>query len=580
MYSSCVVRWRFHLALDGALKRIEDLTRQQTLKNGKLKSIPGQKLQMPHIARQGPNAKLLTDSAEYVLGFLEPWQHPEKSQLYRQLLQQCIVAVDEPALGAIAAFIDRATVAPIAAKLSELDKPLSAIDRCDVICFGIEGIDPTALECVQQFWATYTAPEDCIQAQCAITGQNPIRIASKLSHKIKGVPKTQASGASLVSAFRDSFTSFGLKQARYSPISLEAAEAFSQALAHLINDPACHLRTKSGIAVYWATTAGAAKVDLLDLATPDKVAALLQAANSGDERALGANAGDFHLLSLSGGGGRVIVRDWLQTPIADLNRYLARWFSAMQIGCAGGKASRPFSRYQLAAAMFRDPAKELEKQPRIMDELLGVALAGHIPSLDLLHRVLTRVRIGAIGGQINIAAISLIRLILTYRGIPMTSKLDEPMEGLSERQKTAYCYGRLMALCESLQTAAAGNQRPNANITDKTYTTFSTTPAKIFGRIQASQSHNLGTLHKRSPRLASWFEKQLAQIYDRIPANVPSTFGLEEQGTFGIGYWHEKFQAQPTGKHNQTTANEGAAKDTGKTTDAGATKNAGATNHE
>jgi len=114
MYSSCVVRWRFHLALDGALKRIEDLTRQQTLKNGKLKSIPGQKLQMPHIARQGPKAKLLTDSAEYVLGFLEPWQHSEKSQLYRQLLQQCIVAVDEPALSAIAAFIDRATVAPIA----------------------------------------------------------------------------------------------------------------------------------------------------------------------------------------------------------------------------------------------------------------------------------------------------------------------------------------------------------------------------------------------------------------------------------------------------------------------------------
>jgi CRISPR-associated protein Csd1 len=75
------------------------------------------------------------------------------------------------------------------------------------------------------------------------------------------------------------------------------------------------------------------KDDPIDLlATPDEnaVASLLKSIQSGQPPTpIDANA--YYALSLSGNGARVVVRDWLQSTVPEVERHVAEWFQDLGI---------------------------------------------------------------------------------------------------------------------------------------------------------------------------------------------------------------------------------------------------------
>jgi CRISPR-associated protein Csd1 len=500
--------------------------------------VLGKKRLAPHLSRNAARAKLLVDTAEYVLG-LGSERAKTYFQLFRQLIQDCFEATQEPSVQAIANFLDSEPLKAVETFLKEYPAPNNIVlEKGHIIAFLVDDVEPTELKSVQQFWADYTDSlmgSNVNNRPCLITGEvKPI--ATKIEYKVKGVPNTQASGASLVSAYCDSFQSYGLKQAENSPISIDGVEKFSQAIAYLINTDKHRMRVGPLLYLFW----GARDFDINTLTDPTlaDVQKLLKAAATGKK--VQAAAENFYVLTLSGGGGRVIVRDFLQTTIEEVNQNLANWFQWQQLDDFGGQPGKPLGIYQLAAVAYRDAAKEL--QPRTLTNLSSVALRGGQLPCDLWQKVLTRVRIE--GGTGYRQAV-LIKLILNSLGIKIMPKLDERMASLTEeRHQVAYCCGRLMATFESIQQAALGEV--GANVSEKSYAAAASTPSRIFGRLGSGAINHLSTLRKNKPGLAVYFEKRLQEIYDAMPtASYPNSLSLEEQGIFDIGYWQQKAAVKP-----------------------------------
>lgn len=103
-----------------------------------------------------------------------------------------------------------------------------------------------------------------------------------------------------------------------------------------------------------------------------------------------------------------------------------------------------------------------------------------------------------------------------------------------DHPKTAYHAGRLMAVLANIQYAALGDV--NANIVQRFYPAASSTPALVFGRLARQSQFHLSRLE---PGLARHLEERLSTIWGRIQADLPTTFSLEEQTLFALGYYQQ-----------------------------------------
>ena len=113
----------------------------------------------------------------------------------------------------------------------------------------------------------------------------------------------------------------------------------------------------------------------------------------------------------------------------------------------------------------------------------------------------------------------------------MSLKPDEP--------KVAYRLGRLFAVYERVQQRAA-RSKVNTTIKDSYFGAASATPAFVFPLLERKSAHHLASLRKGDKGgLAHWFDKEIDNIFDGID-DFPRSLRLEEQGSFALGYHHQR----------------------------------------
>lgn len=122
-----------------------------------------------------------------------------------------------------------------------------------------------------------------------------------------------------------------------------------------------------------------------------------------------------------------------------------------------------------------------------------------------------------------------------------------------------YRLGRLFAVLEKIQQEA--NPGINATIRDRFYASASSTPAAVFGNLMRLKNHHLSKLE--SSGRVTWFERLLGEIIYQAEdkpgiANFPAHLSLEDQGTFAIGYYHQRQEFFT--KKNANAAEAGADK--------------------
>ena len=521
-YKAQPVRWVLDLSADG---RITGLTQTS---GGTKKGKP---MQTPYARRSGrtPPPFLLTDKPIYVLGLDDDGEPSDKAtarhEEYLALLDE---AARETGDRRLATFADA---------LRDDDQRAFARQKLtgekwgtgDLIAPRFDGDVLHRAPAAKRFWsARQAAPAEdgALVSECLLCGgEKPI--APKHPVEIRVGPNP----APLVSMNKAAFTSHGLAQSENAPMCYDCARTYGEALRFLLGSDGHHLYVSGAEWLFWTRepVPGFDVATLLSDPTPDDVERLLRAPFAG-QGASGLEANRFYALVVTGAWKRLVVRSWLDRPLAEVQASLAAYFERQRVADRSGEAP-PQKLLALAGATVRDLG---DLPPQTVPALLEHALTGRPLPAGLLLQALRRAAVdrdrNGVATPVTRARAALVRLVLSS-AFPdaMTDAVLTP-----DHPDPAYHCGRLLAVLDGIQSADV-----NATLVDRFYGSASTTPAAVFGTLLRKAQPHLAKLRKNKRGLYRYFEDQISEITMRIEG-FPTTLTPEQQGLFALGFYQQK----------------------------------------
>jgi CRISPR-associated protein Csd1 len=375
----------------------------------------------------------------------------------------------------------------------------------------------------------------------------------------------------LISFDKDSFSSYNLVQSANASVSQWAASAYRTALDDLINNHSTRLAGAK--VVHWFKENVPPDDDpvgflsepreIEELNAQDRAKRLLDAIKTGQRADLATNF--YYATTLSGSGGRVMVRDWMEGQFETLLKNVSVWFDDLAI-CSrdGSKLTNSPGIERLITCLL--PRRKRNQQYSDWIKPVGperlalwrTAVRGDPIPFTVVARLVQLNTKFQVSGTLEEAEKpenrrdlpEVLGLLYTRMGLLKAYHIrKQRMHGgnamaeefkpyLNEQHPhAAYHCGRLMAVLAALQRAALGDV--GAGIVQRYYAAASSTPALVLGRlVRTSQFH----LNKLDPGLAYWFEDRIASIWGRIKDDPPRTLNLEEQSLFAMGYYQQLAQ--------------------------------------
>ncbi len=449
------------------------------------------------------------------------------------------------------------------------EKRVKASDR---ISFEVDGIrivqHPAVLNWWQDYRKQFQKDTSSGRTRCLITGELTVPLATTPPiHGLRAVGG-HASGDALICFDKASFSSYGLKQGANAPVSEEAFAGVKAALDSLLEDAP----TLAGMKfVHWYDAAiqpqedplllckDFGEWDLGDDEDPDpmeqaleessaNLAAnrLIESVRSG-ERDIQLGKTRYHILLLSGVGGRVMIRRYEEGSYEALKANLDQWNRDLALTDLSGKQALPGCK--LTARLLQ--LLKVQKSDKRPFERLGKELAGETP--EIIQSILT----GApLPDSVAVRALQTIRskmlseeesgrlfyaLGLACQWLKVwlirnQKRGDVLMQGYNEQNPSpAYQCGAILAIYERIQEKAYPTT--NVSVVQRYYASAIQTPALVFGRLSQLSVHHLRELEKTSKGLRRFFSDLLSKAYARIDGQIPAVLTLAEQAEFALGYY-------------------------------------------
>ena len=402
-------------------------------------------------------------------------------------------------------------------------------------------------------------------APCLITGELTIPVATAPSIKGLRVVGGHASGDALICFDKPAFCSYGLKQAANAPVSETAMGAVKAALDELISDAPILCGMKF---VHWYDRdiektddpffddnffgfgfGGDEEPEEENLEETE-----LQARKKADRVIHTVLSGDtvptldaiYHILLLSGVGGRVMVRRYEMGEYETLKENLDKWNRDLAlVNPYGMGLCKPL---KLTARLIR--LLKYQKNDRKIFERLGKELSGIPPA------VLTAILGGGrLPDAVAIRALAYIRSKLLandeeqkddnldgwacqWLKVWLLRNHERSEEHLNEyynpnHPEPAYHCGAVMAVYGEIQHKAM--PEVNVNMAQRFYASCIQTPALVLGRLSQMSVHHLAKIENKFYQ--NLYRELLEQVHSAIGPVIPTTLSLEKQSYFALGYY-------------------------------------------
>ena len=484
----------------------------------------------------------LWDNSSYLLGADEKGK-PERSracfQACGELHHRLLDGVDSVAAKAILAYFDtwqpeKAQEHPALADCwQELMKGANLIFRVD----GSYAQDDPA---IRSAWDAHYGNLQGEKQQCLVKG-NP-DVAEAVHPAVKGVAGAQSSGAAIVSFNAPAFCSYGKEQSLNAPVGKYAAFAYTAALNHLLSDRQNVHRIGDTTVVCWAEGAEPqydmfAGLSLFGDSLPDSLSdddlrAALNNLAQGlpcKELKLDPNR-PFYILGLAPNAARLSVRFFYRDSFGNLMKNVNDHHSRMEI--VG-------NRYAITPlwALLRETVNlnttDKSPSPVMAGAVARAIFMGTAYPVSLLEATMLRIRAER---EITPGRAAILKAYFLKN--PDTKQNQEEVLTVSLNENSTnipYTLGRLFAVYEEVQEAA--NPGINATIKDKYFNSAAATPAVIFPILD-----NLCQKHLRKLETGSRIcrDKQIGKLKDVLGESYPIRMSLPEQGSFNLGYYHQK----------------------------------------
>ena len=455
----------------------------------------------------------------------------------------------------------------------ELDR--NKVKPSDRISFAVDGLPIVRNGALLTWWQAYRkqfAKQDAAnRTRCLITGEPTVPLATTPSIQGLRAVGGHSSGDALICFDKAAFSSYGLKQGANAPVSEEAFSAVKAALDSLLANAPILAGMKF---IHWydadiqpeddpiRTAPDFGSLDLGDdeeetpaerqrkeRAENEKATRLVNSVHSG-ERDVVLGKVRYHILLLSGVGGRVMIRRYEQGDYEQLQTALARWNSDLALTNASGTQLLPGCK--LTARLLR--LLKYQRTDNKPFERLGKELSGVMPAI--LQSILT----GApLPDSVAVRSLQGIRSQMLsdeedtgrlFYGLGLScqwlkvwlirnqNKGDVMMSAYNpENHSPAYQCGAILAIYEKIQSKAYP-KGVNVNVVQRYYASAIQTPALVIGRLSQLSVHHLREVEKKHGNgLRSYFANALAEAYAAIDGAIPTTLTLPEQAEFALGYY-------------------------------------------
>lgn len=376
---------------------------------------------------------------------------------------------------------------------------------------------------------------------CLVSGET--EPTKRLHDAIKGVWGAQTSGANIVSFNLEAFCSFGKEQGDNSPVGEGAAFAYTTALNHLLaRDSRQRLQVGDASTVFWAEKATAFEEQIVSFFCepqkddPDRNARAVESLFRSPQSGTPPDADDstrFYVLGLAPNASRIAIRFWIVNTVAGMAGNIRQHFEDLRI--THGPRDRD------AVSIFRLllTTASQSKAENIVSNLAGDTMRAILEGMPypqtLLQAAIRRIRAEH---DIPHPRAALIKACINRKTRYANPSEKEELKVSLDYGNTSIGYrlGRLFAMLEKIQQDA--NPGINATIRDRFYGAASSTPVTVFGNLMRLMNHHMAKVEKEKPGLAVVRKQLLGEVMSGIP-DFPAHLGMEEQGRFAIGYYHQ-----------------------------------------
>ncbi len=526
---------------NGEVMQVIPLVEEVT--QGKKTVTVHQTKELPAPVKRASNVlpNFIWDHSGYILGFDDkgdPKKSRERFTACKELHQKLLADVDHPVAKGILNYFERWDPADTE-KCEPVGKLKEELLKGANIVFRVDGTFAHEVKEIADAWQKHYDGSEGAVMQCLISGEEDV---IELTHpSIKGVDGAQSSGASLISFNADAFCSYNRVQGMNAPVGKRSAFAYTTALNHLLADRENVQHIGDTTVVCW--------VDGADLQyQPISTAVLFggavpQTINEGNLRSIVKRLADgklveeldldpsraFYILGLAPNAARLSVRFFLRTTFGEVMRNVNAHHERCEIV---GNKYEMIPLWALLRETVNPNSKDKSPSPVMAGSVARAIFSGTVYPASLLEAAMLRIRAEREITSGRAAIIKAYYLKNTDIRCPkevLTVSLNESSTNIP------YTIGRLFAVYEAVQEAA--NPGINATIKDKYFNSVAATPAHILPILDSlCQKH----LRKLDTGKRIYFDKQIGELKCIMGEENPVRLSLPEQGSFYLGYYHQK----------------------------------------
>lgn len=509
-------------------------------------------------------AEFLVDKADYVFGIdPEGKAAPKRTADRRRLFRAAVASASSSlagsaSLSALGEFLDSDVPTDIRELLTAGNAAEKAKRAGELFAFVYEPHGGVACihdeDDVREYLIQQSDQEgDDLRGQCLVTGQKDVPLA-RLHGAPKGVPPVSITkrGVPITTTNSAAQKSYGLGDLGCATISASASRAIEIALTRLLssdyqlpNGERCPkqfiLLSSDTALVFWSR--GSTPLDFmtgLEEETPDRVLEMMKSPVTGRLAPINDTSSFFGLV-LSGTTGRAIVRSLIDTTVQKAAERIEAFLSESTVVRPYGEVPGGYPLHRLRRSLAaRGEVDALP--PTLSTELVVAVVLGRSLPRSVLQAAVRRFQVEPLpkskagsGKTDETVLASRASLIKTY----MIRNLKEeiPVSLDTRRADVPYRLGRLLATLDRVQQDALGPV--NATLVDRYFGSASTTPGAVFPTLIRRSQHHVSKLRKEKPGLAVNHDRLIQSVLDPI-GHFPSTLGLEEQGRFVLGFYHQR----------------------------------------
>lgn len=392
---------------------------------------------------------------------------------------------------------------------------------------------------------------------CLITGKKAQTVEITTATMIPG---SQATAKLVAFQVNSGYDSYGKSKGYNAPISEEAEFAYTTALNHMLrNDSHNKFLLGSRTFVFWASSnseaAQKSEECLFDLFRkaendenddPNKRIELVQSTFMSIYNGKLPTSKDdkFYILGLAPNAARIAVIYWKELPLREFAGLITRHFEDMNI-IDTRKEKKPYVGLHSMLGTITLGGKSSDATPNLPDALVKSIFQGLPYPASLFQACVRRIRAEQ---SINITRAAIIKAYLNRLNDNNNQKIKYMLD--KDNQNQGYLCGRLFAVLDKIQEDA----NKIHTIRERYMNSASATPAMVFSTILNLSTHHLEKLNVGGQIM---YEKLKQEIISKLDANgFPTHLGLQDQGRFFVGYYHQRQDLFTSKVDNQETEEE------------------------